>query len=106
MQGSGDRGTDVLPLAQGVRRVEGGAGAAVEGTGAGEREAQATGLGVEPGEAGAEGHRLGKLLSPDRRRCGVDHAQEQGMSDGRASGWVTHPRGTKRYNLTQRKDKD
>ena len=30
----------------------------------------------EPGEAGAERHRLGKLLSPERRRCAVDHAQE------------------------------
>src|ERR1039457_7074508 len=106
MQGSGDRGTDVLPLAQGVRRVEGGAGAAVEGTGAGEREAQATGLGVEPGEAGVEGHRLGKLLSPDRRRCAVDHSQGQGMSERGACRLVNQPRGTQRYQLTQREDED
>jgi hypothetical protein len=33
-----------------VRRVEGGPGAAAEGTGAGEREAEAAGLGVEPGD--------------------------------------------------------
>ena len=66
---------DVLPLAQGVRRVAGGPGAAAEGAGAGERQAEAAGDGAEPGQAGAEGHRLGKLLSPERRRCAVAHAQ-------------------------------
>jgi hypothetical protein len=57
-------------LAQGVRRVEGGSGSAAEGSGAGEREAEAAGERVELEEAGVEGHRLGKLLSPERRRCG------------------------------------
>ena len=75
VQGSRDRRADVLPLAQGVRRVAGGPGAAAEGAGAGEREAEAVGSGAEPGEAGVEGHRLGKLLSPERRRCAVSHAQ-------------------------------
>ena len=51
VQGSRDRGADVLPLAQGVWRVEGGPGSTPQGTGAGEREAEASGLGVEPGEA-------------------------------------------------------
>ena len=74
---NGDRGADVLPLAQGVRWVEGGSGATAEGVGAGEREAEASGIGVEPGEAGVEGHRLGKLLSPERRRCAVSHACER-----------------------------
>ena len=31
MQGSADHGADILPLAQGVRRVAGGPGEAVEG---------------------------------------------------------------------------
>ncbi len=71
-------------------------------SGTGERQAEATGLGVEPGEAGVEGHRLGKLLSPERRRCAVDHAQEQGLSERRACRLVKQPRGTQRYQLTQR----
>ena len=75
LQGSRDHGADLLPLAQGVRRVAGGPGAAAEGAGAGEREAEAAGSGAEPGEAGVEGHRLGKLLSPERRRCAVSHAR-------------------------------
>jgi hypothetical protein len=42
-KGSGDHGADVLPLAQGVRRSAGGPGAAAEGAGVGEREAEAAG---------------------------------------------------------------
>ena len=85
----------------------GGSGAAVEGTGAGEREAQATGLGVEPGEVGVEGHRLGKLLSPERRRCAVIHARDgHGMSERLACRVVKQPRGTQRYRPTQRDDED
>src|SRR4029077_19394773 len=76
---------DLLPLAQGVWRVAGRPGSAAEGTGARERQAEAVGVGVEPGEAGVKGHRLGKLLSPERRRCAVDHAQEQGMSERRGA---------------------
>ena len=79
-------------------------GAAAEGTGTGECEAEAAGIGAEPGEASAEGHRLGKLLSPDRRRCAVDRAQEQGMQERRACRLRTQPRGTQRYPLTQRGD--
>ena len=54
----------------------------------------------------AGGHRLGKLLSPERRRCAVDHAQEQGMSERRACRLVNQPRGTQRYQLTLREDED
>jgi hypothetical protein len=46
---------------------------AAEGTGTGEREAEAVGIGAESGKVGAEEHRLGKLLSPERRCCTVDH---------------------------------
>ena len=41
-------------------------------------------IGAEPGEAGVEGHRLGKLLSPERRRCAVSHAA--GTGHERAAG--------------------
>ena len=47
-------------------------GPSAEGAGAGVREAEADGVGFEPADAGVEGRRLGKLLSPDRRRCAVD----------------------------------
>ena len=60
-----------------------------------------------PGEAGVEGHRLGKLLSPERRRCAVDHArQAHGMSERQACRVVKQPRGTQRYRPTQRDDED
>jgi putative transposase len=36
----------------------------------------------------------------------VDHAQEQGMSERRACRLVNQPRGTQRYQLTQREDED
>ncbi len=61
---------------------------------------------AEPGQAGVEGHRLGKLLSPERRRCAVGHACEHGMSERRACQLVNQPRGTQRYQPTQREDED
>src|SRR6266576_826677 len=106
MPGKWDHRADVLSLAERVRWLAGGPGAAAEGIGAGEHEAEASGVGAEPGEAGVEGHRLGKLLSPERRRCAVDHAQERGMSERRACRRVNQPRGTQRYQLTQREDED
>jgi len=37
------------------------------------------------GQAGAEGHRLGKLLNPERRRGAVEHARKaHGMSEPHA----------------------
>jgi hypothetical protein len=59
-------------MAQGVRRVEGGSGAAAEGTGAGEREVEAFGLRAKPGEASVEGQlivdALGCCVNPSVRR--------------------------------------
>jgi hypothetical protein len=72
-----------------VRRLAGGSGSAFEGVGTGEREAEAAGCGTEPGQAPVEGHRLGKFLSPERRRCAVNHAQKKGMSERRACHWST-----------------
>jgi hypothetical protein len=94
-------------MAQGIRRVEGGPGSAAEGAGTGEREAEAPGLGVEPGEAGVEGYCLGKILSPERRRCVVSRAcAEHGMSERYACRLVMQPRGTQRYRPTQREGED
>ena len=75
--GSRNHGADLLPLAQGIRRAEGGPGQAAEGAGAGERQAEAAGGRAEPGQADPSGHRTGKLLSPERRRIAVEHAQQQ-----------------------------
>ena len=49
VQGSGDRGADIFSLAQGVWRVADRPGEAAEGTGAGERKAEASGGQPEPG---------------------------------------------------------
>src|SRR6266576_4128160 len=107
MPGKWDHRADVLSLAERVRWLAGGPGAAAEGIGAGEHEAEASGVGAEPGEAGVEGHRLGKLLSPERRRCAVSHArQAHGMSERQACRVVKQPRGTQRYRPTQRDDED
>jgi hypothetical protein len=94
-------------VGQGVRWVEGGSGTTVEGAGAGELEAEAPGLGIEPGEACAERHRLGKILSPERRRCVVNRAcAEHGISERHACRLVKQPRGTQRYRPPQREDED
>jgi transposase InsO family protein len=54
-----------------------------------------------------EGHRLGKLLSLDRRRCAVDPGCElHGMSERGARRVVKQLRGTQRYRPTQRDDED
>ena len=50
---------------------------------------------------------LGKLLSPERRLRAVIHAsRERGMSERRACQLVNQPRGTQRYQPTQREDED
>src|SRR5271170_387793 len=47
------------------------------------------------------------LLSLERRRCAVIHAsRERGMSERRACQLVNHPRGTQRYQPTQRANED
>ena len=56
LQGSGDTHADLLPLAEGIRRVEAGASETAEGVGEGKHPIETTGSG-------------GKLLSPEQRRC-------------------------------------
>src|SRR5271167_4668104 len=67
---------NLLSLAQRVRRAEAGTGAPAERAGEREWPSAAPGDRVVAGEAGAEGCGLGKLLSPERRRCAVQHACE------------------------------
>jgi len=45
-------------------------------------------------------------LSPERRRVAVHHAREKGLSERRACRLVRQPRGTQRYQPTQRNDED
>ena len=75
LQGNRDHRSDVLPLEEGVRRPEVGSSKTDEGAGAREREIEAFSSGAVSGEADPEGRGLGKLLSPERRRCAVEHAR-------------------------------
>ena len=78
-----------------------------EGTGAGEREAEASGGGAVSGEADPEGRGLGKLLSPERRRCAVEHAREKyEVSERHACRLLGQWRRTQRYAAIQRIDED
>src|SRR6185295_5740486 len=71
-----------------------------------ERTATASRCGSDGGKAGPEGHRPGKLLSPERRRIAVQHARDKGLSERHACRLVGQPRGTQRYLPTQRDDED
>src|SRR5712692_2325913 len=107
LQGSRDHGADLLPLAEGVRRAEAGASQAVEGPGKGELAAEAVGGGAVAGETGAEGRGLGKLVSPERRRCAVERARQQyGLTERHACRLLEQGRGTQRYEPIQRNDED
>ena len=57
-------------------------------------------------ETDPEGHRGGKLLSPERRRIAVHHAREKAWSERHACRLVKQSRGTQRYRSTQRGDED
>src|ERR1700730_2060476 len=107
VQRRGGHGADLLPLAEGVRGVEAGPGAAAKGAGEGERAPQAGGGGPGAGEAGPPGCRQGKLLSPARRRCAVAHARGQyGLSERHACRLLAQWRGTQRYTPIQPNDED
>ena len=77
-----------------------------EGSAKGERAVAASGGGFDGGKADPEGHRPGKLLSPERRRIAVHHAREKGWSERHACRLVEQPRGTQRYQPTQGDDED
>src|SRR5205085_5252376 len=84
-----------------------GSSQATEGTGKGEREAQASCGRAIAGEAGSEGYCGGKLLSPERRRCAVEHAREKHeLSERHACRLVNQWRGAQRYLPIQRVDEE
>ena len=107
LQGSRDHNADVLALAERVRRTEAGASQAVEGPGKGELAAETVGGRAVAGETGAEGRGLGKLVSPERRRCAVERARQQyGLTERHACRLLEQGRGTQRYEPIQRNDED
>jgi hypothetical protein len=107
LQGSGDHHIDLLPLAEAIRRPEGGSSETTEGIGKREREGQARGGGAVAEEAGSEGYCGRKLLSPVRRRSGAECARENHeFSERHACRLVNQWRGTQRYMPTRRMDED
>src|SRR3974390_3773743 len=107
LPGSGHHRTNLLPLAQAVRRSEAGTGTPDEATGEGERSLAAGGDGSVAGEASVEGGGGGKHLSPERRGCAVEHAREQHrLSERRACRRLGQGRGTQRYSTTPRDEED
>jgi len=76
LPGSADHRADVLPLEEIVRRAEAGPGQTDERTGL-EKENTTCGGAAFSGEADFEGCRGGKLLSPERRLCAVEHARRK-----------------------------
>src|SRR5450759_4617943 len=98
---------DVLPLAEGIRRFEDGPGKATERTGEGERQVETAGGGAVVGQTDSKGYCGGKILSPERRRCAVEHAREEyEVSERRACRVVRQWRGTQRYLPLRRTDED
>ena len=61
----------------GVRRAQIGSGQAPEGSGGGECPAPPRGSRSDPGQADPERGRLGKLLSPARRRACIEHVRSK-----------------------------
>src|SRR5215207_9746808 len=63
-------------MAEPVRRLESRRRQETEGPGAEERDLEAAACRCGAGEGGVEGDRLGKLLSPARRRAAVHHLMQ------------------------------
>ena len=90
--------TNVLPVAQPVRRDEGRGREAIEGAGGGEREVEADRGRPGAGYPGAQGAVAGKLLSPARRRRAVAALQGRlGFSERRACRLAGQHRSTQRH---------
>ena len=107
LQGGWDSYSDVLSVAEGVWRSEGGAGQTAEGVGEGKHPVETTGSRAVAGEAGVTGCSGGKLLSPERRRCAVERAEMRyGMSERHACRLLGQSRGTQRYEPMGRADED
>src|SRR3712207_3195289 len=95
----------VLPLAERVRWAQIRPGQAAQGVGDGERPVAPSRLGPHPGEADPQGGRLGKLVSPARRRACVDHViARYGVSERLACRVLGQHRSTQRKVLKESED--
>src|ERR671910_3763115 len=91
-----DRG-DLLSLAPGVRRAQGRPGQAPEGARDRERPAAPGGGRPHPRQADPQGGRLGKPLSPARRRACIEHVRHKlQVSERRACAALGQHRSTQR----------
>src|SRR3954467_942171 len=101
-----DRG-DLLPLAPGVWRAQGRAGQAPEGAGDRECEVAPGGGGPHARQADPERGRLGKLLSPARRRVGIEHVRDKlQVSERRVCRALGQHRSTQRKRPRGRDDEE
>src|SRR5208283_3006242 len=93
--------------AERIRRFEDGPGEAAERTGKRKRQVKTAGRRAVVGQTDIKGYCGGKLLSPERRRCAVEHAREEyEVSERRACRVVRQWRGTQRYLPLRRTDED
>src|ERR671912_1502065 len=102
----GDRG-DLLPLASGVRRPQGRPGQAPEAARDRERPPAPGGRRADPRQADPQGGRLGKLLSPARRRACLEHVRGKlRISERRACAALGQHRSTQRKRPRGRDDEE
>ena len=107
LQGSRDHGSDVLPLEERVRRPEARSSETDEGAGAENAKLETFHRGAVVGETDPKGRGLGKLLSPERRRCAVEHARGKSVvSERHACRLLGQWRRTQRYAAIPRIDED
>ena len=98
MPATRDQRSDVLYLAQQVRRDGRKRGQAFKAVGRGERKAEADCGRASTGYQDAEGSGWKKMVSPEEKRAAVGHLrQEHGASERRACGLVNQPRSSYRY---------
>ena len=97
--------TDLLPVAQGVRRAEDGLGQKVERARAYECATQEAPSQGSPGQSDAAGGRLGKLVSPHRKREAVQVLLDRfGVPEPRSCRVLRQPRAPQRYLANVRAD--
>src|ERR671913_597788 len=100
-------GSDLLPLAAGVRRPEVGPSPSDEGSGDREPAAQEGHRRSDAGQADPAGGRTGKLLSPARRRACIEHVTDVlHVSERRACRALAQHRSTQRKVPRGRDDEE
>src|ERR671912_1800696 len=98
---------DLLPLAPGVRRAQDRPGQALESARDRERPPAPGGGRPDPRQADPEGGRLGKLLSPARRRACLEHVRGKlRISERRACAALGQHRSTQRKRPRGRDDEE